>query len=94
MIDTRLKEMCNKAVDDFLPGLRFVPDWIVASKMIKKILTALYADDNILYFKEVSGNVVLSCNEMGIVSIDLNNINRDNTNYDEDDLETIIHIRL
>ena len=94
MIDTRLKEMCNKAVDDFLPGLRFVPDWIVTSKMIKKILTALYADDNILYFKEVSGNVVLSCNEMGNVSIDLNNINRDNTNYDEDDLETIIHIRL
>ena len=94
MIDTRLKEMCNKAVDDFLPALRFVPDWIVQSKMIKKILTALYADDNILYFNEVSGNVVLSCNEMGIVSIDLNNITRDNTNYDEDDLETIIHIRL
>ena len=31
---------------------------------------------------------------MGIVRIDLNNINIDNTNYDEDDSETIIHIRL
>ena len=31
---------------------------------------------------------------MGIVSIDLNNIKLDNTNYDDDDLETIIHIRL
>ena len=94
MIDTRLKEMCNKAVDDLLPALRFVPDWIVTSKMIKKIPTALYADDNMFYFNKVSGNVVLSCNEMGIVSWDLNNINLDNINYDEDDLETIIHIRL
>ena len=31
---------------------------------------------------------------MGILNIDLNNINLDDTNYDEDDPETIIHIRL
>ena len=31
---------------------------------------------------------------MDILSIDRNNINLDDTNYDEDDPETIIHIRL
>ena len=31
---------------------------------------------------------------MGIVSIDLNNINFDDTNYDEDDSEAIIHTRV
>ena len=31
---------------------------------------------------------------MGILSIDLNNINLDDTNYDEDDLETIIYTSL
>ena len=31
---------------------------------------------------------------MNILSIDLNNINLDDTNYDEDDAETIVHIRL
>ena len=31
---------------------------------------------------------------MGIVSIYLNNINLDDTNYHEDDPETIIHTRL
>ena len=31
---------------------------------------------------------------MGILSIDLNNVNLDNTNYNEDDPETIIHVRL
>ena len=86
--------MCNKAVDDFVPALKFIPDWYVKSKMIKKLLTALYADDNILYFNEDSGNDVFYCKEMSIIRIDLNKFNLDNTNYDKDDPETIIHIRL
>ena len=62
--------------------------------MIKKLLAALYADDNILYFDEDYGDAVFSCNEMGILSIFVNNINLDDINYDEDDPETVIHIRL
>ena len=31
---------------------------------------------------------------MGILSIDLNNINLDDPNYDEDSPEIIIHVRL
>ena len=69
--------------------MKLVPDWFVTSKMIKKLYAALYADENILYFNEDSNNVVFSCNEMGILNIDLNNINLDN-NFDEDDLDTII----
>ena len=61
--------------------------------MIKELFTALYADENILYFNEDFGNVVFSCNEMSILIIDLNNINLDK-NFDEDDPDTIIHIRL
>ena len=56
---------------------------LVASKMIKKLFTAWYRDENILYFNEDPGNVRFSCNEMGILHIDLNNINLDN-NFDED----------
>ena len=46
-----------------------------------------------LYFNEDFVNVVFSCNEMGILNIDLNNINLDN-NFDEDDPDTITLIRL
>ena len=46
-----------------------------------------------LYLNEDSGNVVFSCNKMGILNIDLNNTNLDN-NFDEDDPDTIILIRL
>ena len=58
--------------------------------MIKKLYTALYADENILYFNEDSGNIVFPGNEMGIHNIDVNNINH----FDEDDPDTIILIRL
>ena len=84
--------MCDKAVDDSPASLKLIPNRFVTSKMIKNIFTALYADENILYFNEDSGNVLFSFNEMGILNIDLNNINLDNTS-DEDDPDTIILIR-
>ena len=60
--------------------------------MIKKLM--INVDDSILFFNEDSGDAIFSCNKMDILSIDLNNINLDDTNYDEDDRETIIHVRL
>ena len=91
----KTQEMCSKAVDDFLPALKFVNDWFFISKMIKKIVvTALYAEDNILSFEEYSSNVTFCCNQIGILNIDFNNINLDDNNYDEDGPETTIHIRL
>ena len=35
----------NKAADDFLPALKFVPDWFLTIKMIKKIDDALFTND-------------------------------------------------
>ena len=52
----KTQQMCDEAVDDCLAALKFTPDWFVTSKMIKKLLTALYPNDNILYFNEYSGN--------------------------------------
>ena len=81
--------MCDKAVDDSIATLKLIPDWFVTNKMIKKLFTALYADENILYFNEGSGDVLFNCSGMGILNIDLNNINPD-SNFDEDDPDTII----
>ena len=74
-------------------GIKIFVAWFVTSKMIKKLFTDLHADENILYLNEDSSNVIFSCNEKGICNIDLNNINLDN-NFDEDDPDTIIVIRL
>ena len=43
----KTQEMCNEAVISNWPS--------VTSKMIKKLFTALYADENILYFNEDCG---------------------------------------
>ena len=61
--------------------------------MIKNLLTALHADENILCFNEFSGDDVFNHNEMCIFNIYLNNINLDD-NFDEEDPNTIILIRL
>ena len=52
--------MCDKAVDDSLASLKFVPDWFVTNKMIKKLFTASYAGENILCFNEDFRNDVIS----------------------------------
>ena len=85
------QKMCDEGVDDSLATLKLNPDCFVTSKMIKKLFTALYADESILYFDEDSGNVVFNFNGMGI-NIYLN-INLDNS-LDEVDPDTVIHIRL
>ena len=43
--------------------------------MIENVLTALSTDDNILFFDEYSGDATFCCSQMGILSIDLSNIN-------------------
>ena len=53
------QEMCDEAVEDSLVALKLIPDWFVTNKMIKKLLTALYADENILYFNEDSGVLII-----------------------------------
>ena len=88
------QKMCDEAADDFLTKLSFVTDWFFTSKIIKKLFTALYADENILYFDEDFGNVVFDCNEMGILNVDFNCIKLGDKNFDEDDPDTNIHVRL
>ena len=48
----KTREMCDKAADDFLPTLKFVPDCFATSWMIKKLHNALFTDDDILFFFE------------------------------------------
>ena len=90
----KTQRMRDEAVDDFLAASTFIPRWFATSKMINNRFTALYADKNMLYFNEYCGNAILSSNETGILNIDLNDINFDDTNYNDHDPETIIHIRL
>ena len=47
--------MCDEAAADSLAALTSIPDRFITSKMIKKLYTALYADDGLVFFVERSG---------------------------------------
>ena len=44
--------MC-KIVNDFLGVSKFILEWFITSKMIKKLYTALYADDDLLFLVKI-----------------------------------------
>ena len=50
----KTQEISHNVVDDFLPALKFVPDWCVTSKMIEKLDDALFANDDVILINEVS----------------------------------------
>ena len=87
------QKVCDEAVDDSLAELKIIPDQFGTGKMFKNFFTALYVDENIFYFNEDSDNIVFNCNGMGVLNIDVNNINIDN-NFDGDGADTLILIRL
>ena len=89
----KIQIMCREAVDDSLAVLKLKPDWIVISKMINELFTIFKLIKIYLYFNQDYINVVFSCNEMGILNIDHNNINLGN-NFDKDDPNTVILIRI
>ena len=90
----KTQQIRDKAVDFCLAVLKFVSHLFVTSKMIKILFTDFHADRNILYFNEDSGNVTFCCNEMAVLSVKLNNIDLDNSNYEKDDPDTSITIKL
>ena len=64
MIDIKLEKCIIKPLMNLL---KIFPDCFVTSKIIKKLLTALYADDNILHVNEESGTALFLCKKMGIL---------------------------
>ena len=44
-----IQEMCDKAVDAFLPTLVFFPDWFVTFMLIKKLDDILFSNVDIIF---------------------------------------------
>ena len=88
------KKMCDKAIDACLPALNLVPLWFFRSKMIKKLHDDLFSNDDVILVNIDSNYVTLFSDEMGILSVDINNSSFDDVNFDKDDPETTIQVRL
>ena len=90
----KTQKICDESVDDCLAALKFILDWFVPRKRLKKLHDSLLANDNILFFDEDFSKVTFYANEMGIFGLDLDKINlNDDNNFYEDDPDTIIYLR-
>ena len=56
----------------------------VTSKIVKKFYNALFAENNLHFLDEHSGNATFFSDEMRVLSINLNDTNLDDVNFDED----------
>ena len=87
--------MCDEAVDDGLAALNFISDWFVTSKMLKKFDNALHTNDGILFYNEGFDKFMFVADQRHILAVDLDKVNLANgNNFDENDPDTIIHVRL
>ena len=53
--------------------------------MIKKLDDDLFSNYEIIFVNQDSNYTIFFSDEVGILSVDLNNINLDDINFDEDD---------
>ena len=86
--------MCDNAVDAFLPAFKFVPDWLVTKKNYWKTWWCCIFQQRYSLFSKESANIWFYSNEIGFISVNVNNINFYDANFDENDPETIIHVSL
>ena len=90
----KTQRMCDEAIHSCLAALRFIPDWFVTSRMLKKFDNALHANDDTLSFNDDFNKVTFIANQRHILAIDFEKINLDeNNNFVKDDPDTIIHVR-
>ena len=86
--------MGDKAVYACLLQLRCVADWLATNKILENRDNVLLPNDDI-DLDDIDSDTGTFCSVgTGLNTIDLNNINLGNEKFDEDDPETVIHIRL
>ena len=86
----KTQEICDELVDSYLLALKFLTDWFVTSKMIKKLHNAVFSNDGVVFGDIDSDTVTFYSNDIGLSNISLNNINPDDNNFDDYDPKTII----
>ena len=79
-------EKSDRTIDSYLLALKCVLDWFFTSKMVKKFI--------ILYFLVMMmSSVIEISNDIGLNSLNCNNVNLDENNIDDCDPATVNHVK-
>ena len=74
-------------------ALKLVSNWLVTNRILEKLDDVAFSNVDVVFGDADSNSFTFFSDGIGFNTIDLNNANLDNVNIDEDDPETIIHIR-
>ena len=73
---------------------QFAPNWFVMNKLPDKLDNVEFCNDGIDLPDIDSHFATFFSDEVSVITMNFNNINLDDNNFDEEDPETIIHVRL
>ena len=88
----KTQEMHNKTVDACLLALKFVPNWFVKNKMLKKRNNVVFSIDDIDLDDIEFNNVTFFSDDMDIATIYLTNINLNDDDFNEDVILKILFL--
>ena len=90
----KTQEICDKVVDALLATLKFVSNYTVTNEILETLNNTVFSNDDIVFADADYDFAKFFSDDMGLNAINLNNIILEDDNFDEDDPETIIHVRL
>ena len=89
----KTQEMCDKAVDIFYQHYNLFLTTLLQIKCFKKLDNDVFSN-NIVFLYADSDFVTYFSDDRDLNTINFDNITIDNDNFDEDDPETIINVKL
>ena len=90
----KAQEMCDRVVDPSLLALKFVPDWFVTNKMIKKLDSTVFSDNYLVFGDSDSGFFTFFNKDISFNIKSFDNINLYDSYFSYCDRKTINHARL
>ena len=91
---SRTQEMCYEVVDVWCQYKHFLPDWFVTNKMLKELDNAAFCSNDMVFVDADSNFVTFFRDVIDLNSINIDNMNLHDDNFDENDPKTIIYSRL
>ena len=97
----KIQTMCDETVDFYLITLncyryeyeyQMIPDDL--NNILERLDNSVFSNCDIFLHNVCSNIITFPCDDMGSNNIDGKNINLNDDNFDEDDPETMNHVRL
>ena len=90
----KTQKRCDEAINSHLLILKLVPDWFIINNMIEKLDNSVFSNYDVIFGVLDYDLVTFFSNDIGLNSINLNNVDLADDNFEDCDPETINNVGL